>query len=244
MRWYLPLLALAVVALAVPPPARAINLFGRRARANPAERVPELINTIRTAPEERKRSAAVEELRQYDAAAYPQIVPVLADALKGDSSAAVRAEAAHSLGRLRPATSAAAEALEAATHDAALRVRWQARSALMFYPSAATRQTVKGREQAPPARPVVVERPPAAGGSTVPADPLLLPVPAGPTVAAPGTGTAEPPRVAPAGIARPLPRGPEAVPVPPPQGTAQPTSTEPPRSTPAPGDGPELTPPQ
>jgi hypothetical protein len=206
MRCPVALLAIVVFALAVPP-AKAISLFSRRPKVDPAQRVPELINTIRTSHEERKRIAAVEELRQYDAAAFPQIVPLLTDLLKNDPSVSVRAEAAHSLGRLRPATPAAAEALDAATHDPALRVRWQARSALLFYPAPSPPPSVAAKtdSQKPPA-PVVVDSP-----TTVPANPVLLPVP---NQSSPISPAAAPLQTPAPNIARPLPRGPETAPPP------------------------------
>jgi hypothetical protein len=220
MRWSFPLLVLAALAFAAPSPARAFSLFSRRPKVDPAQRVPELINTIRTAHEERKRVAAIEELYQYDAAAFPQIVPLLTDLLKNDPSSSVRAEAAHSLGRLRPASPAASEALDAAIHDSALRVRWQARSALLFYPTTAAPPTATAKKGPPPLpAPVVVDSP-----RTAPANPVLLPVPSpAPTIA---------PVRAP-DIARPLPRGPSATP----------PSSEPPIAVPDPGTGPELAPP-
>lgn len=256
MRGYLFLLLCGMGLLASAPPAQAINLFGRHPKVDPKVRVPQLLVTARTAPQERQRLAAVEELRQYDAAAFPQIIPVLLELLRSDPSAAVRAEAAYSLGRLRPASAEVAQALKAALHDPALRVRWQARSALMFYP-------------APPSpQPPVTARTPASnpvpmlGGSASPGYPLPTPPPylVSPPVS---RSTPEPPpaTAAPAEIARPLPRGPEPPPVaapsgPPPvtsasrgeagrsQTGANPAGPAPAPAAPAgPLEGPELPPP-
>src|SRR4051794_100892 len=63
-------------------PARAGILFGKKPnKPNPAERVPELIVTVKTDGDEHKRAAAAEELRQYDPATFTEIVPVLIDVL-------------------------------------------------------------------------------------------------------------------------------------------------------------------
>jgi hypothetical protein len=240
MRWYHPLLVVAVAALAAPP-APAISLFSKRVKVNPAERVPELITLVRTAPDEHKRVAAAEELRQFDAAAFPQIVPVLADVLKTDASTAVRAEAAHSLGRLRPASGAVAQALDnAASQDASKRVRWQARAALLFYPASVPHTPTKATEPPVPplSRPAVTNGPPPAPTPMVPANPVLLPVP--------GQGPPLPAAPAPSGIARPLPRGPAPgpAPAPPPMTTAEPPLAAPePVAVPQPADGPVLAPP-
>jgi hypothetical protein len=238
MRSLQALLILAVV-LTAAPSASAINLFSRRAKVNPAERVPELLSIVKSAAEERKRVSAVDELRQYDAAAFPQIVPVLLDVLKTDPSTSVRVEAAHSLGRLRPASPAVAQVLDgAAGHDASTRVRWQARAALLFYPASVPHTAARPNEpssQQP--RPTVSAGP----APMVPANPVLLPVP--------GQGqpvtTSQPPPTA-TGIARPLPRGPEPRPATPtpPAATGEPPLAGPtPVIVPEPPDGPVLAPP-
>jgi hypothetical protein len=57
----------------------------------------------------------------------------LIDVLQHDEKSSVRAEAAQSLGKLRPISQDAGMALEEATHDSAIRVRLQARTSLMSY---------------------------------------------------------------------------------------------------------------
>src|SRR5438105_2608466 len=132
MRRCHPLLACALL-LAVAAPAPA-GLFGKRKKPDPAQRVPELVQVLKADRDDRKRSEAAEELRQYDPGQFPQIVPALVDALQTDPKPGVRIEAAHTLGKLRPVSQPAGQALEkAAGHDASLRVRLQARTALMFY---------------------------------------------------------------------------------------------------------------
>jgi hypothetical protein len=132
MRWRAFLVPLLLIALASPAPAGII--FGRKKKPPANERVPELLTTVKTDGDENKRVDAVDELRQYDPNAYPAIVPTLIDSLQNDKRPAVRAEAAQSLGRLRPVSQEVGQALEQAMHnDASMRVRLQARSALLQY---------------------------------------------------------------------------------------------------------------
>ncbi len=73
-------------------PAHADGIFGlfsKKTKANPAERVPQLIVTLKTEQDERKRAAAASELGSYDADAFGEIVPVLVDALQHDPKAGV-----------------------------------------------------------------------------------------------------------------------------------------------------------
>src|SRR5262249_39403035 len=133
MKCRLLLVLLLLPALACP--ASAGILFGKKGKKpTPAERVPELLGTVKGDGDENKRVRAAEELRQYDPSAFPDIVPVLIDVLVNDKKPAVRAEAAQSLGKLRPVSQQAGQALEyALTKDPSMRVRLQARSALMQY---------------------------------------------------------------------------------------------------------------
>jgi hypothetical protein len=112
--------------------ARA-GIFSKHAKADPAERVPTLISTLRAEQDERKRTAAAEELRQYDPSMFPEIIPTLADAAQHDSKSGVRLEAIQSLAKLRPVSQRAGLALEQATHDESVRVRFQARTLLWQY---------------------------------------------------------------------------------------------------------------
>jgi hypothetical protein len=128
--WLLPLLLPPLVA----PPSYAGVFFKKIKKPTPAERVPELLAQVKTDGDESKRAAAAQELRQYDPQQFPMIVPVLADVLLSDKKPAVRAEAAQSIGKLRPISQQAGMALEQAlSNDASMRVRLQARSSLMQY---------------------------------------------------------------------------------------------------------------
>jgi hypothetical protein len=127
------LAGIVLVILASPSPAQA-QLFGKKARINPSQRVPELILIVKTDGDERRRAMAAEELRDYDVTAFTEIVPVLADVLKNDKKVNVRLEALLSLTRIRPVSVLAGQAIEkAAADDESWRVRFQAKSALPKY---------------------------------------------------------------------------------------------------------------
>ena len=99
MKWLRGLfILLALPAFAVPAPAQ---FFFKKARPVPAQRVPELILILKTETDERKRAQAAEELREYDAKTYSEIVPVLIDVLHNDKKSNVRLEALSSLSRVR-----------------------------------------------------------------------------------------------------------------------------------------------
>jgi|SRR5579883_2402609 len=154
----------------------AAGIFSKKPKPTPAERVPELIKTLKTDGDERKRGSAAEELRQYDPAQFPDMVPALIDALLNDNKPAVRADAAQTLGKLRPVSAAVGAALEQAmAKDGSMRVRLQARSALLQYRWAG--YAPKGKDE-PPAQskepPLAADPPPAAP----PAQTRLAPVPA------------------------------------------------------------------
>jgi hypothetical protein len=127
-------LLLVALLLAVFASSASAGIFGKKNKPTPAERVPELITIIKTDGDEHKRSSAAEELRQYDPKQFPNIVPALIDALMTDAKPSVRAEAAQTLSKLRPVTKEAGWAIEqAVAKDSSMRVRLQARSALLHY---------------------------------------------------------------------------------------------------------------
>ncbi|MGH7225567.1 MAG: HEAT repeat domain-containing protein, partial [Gemmataceae bacterium] len=116
-------------------PSYAGIFFGRKnKKPTPAERVPALLALVKSDGDESKRAAAAQELRQYDPSQFPMIVPILVDVLLTDSKPGVRAEAAQSLGKIRPISKQAGMALEQALgNDSSMRVRLQARSSLLQY---------------------------------------------------------------------------------------------------------------
>jgi hypothetical protein len=129
--WLVPLVLLPALAN----PSYAGIFFGKKKKnPTPGERVPELLAQIKSDGDESKRAAAAQELRQYDPAQFPMIVPVLVDVLLTDKKPVVRAEAAQSLGKIRPISQQAGMALEQAlSNDSSMRVRLQARSSLLQY---------------------------------------------------------------------------------------------------------------
>jgi hypothetical protein len=129
--WLVPLVFLPALA----GPGYAGIFFGKRnKKTTPAERVPELLAQAKSDGDESKRAAAAQELRQYDPGQFPMIVPVLVDVMLADSKPVVRAEAAQSLGKIRPISQQAGMALEQVlASDSSMRVRLQARSSLLQY---------------------------------------------------------------------------------------------------------------
>jgi hypothetical protein len=125
---------LLVIALAWVAPAPAQWIFAKKQKMNPSQRVPELILIVKTDSDERKRTHAAEELRDYDSAAFTEIVPVLVDVLQHDKKMNVRLEALNSLARIRPVSVRAGQAIEkAAAEDESWRVRLQAKTSLPKY---------------------------------------------------------------------------------------------------------------
>jgi hypothetical protein len=215
-----------ILLLALAGRAPAGIFFGKKTpKPTPAERVPELIGVVKNDGDENKRLDAIAELRQYDATAFPSIVPVLIDVLLTDKKPGVRAEAAQSLGKLRPISQDGGQALEQALHnDTSMRVRLQARHALLQYHWSGyhSGQTPPlpgnaGKDPPPPGSPPAV--------NTTAKNPTLLPSP---------TVTKAPP-------SRPQTIQPSRYPPPRPTTAEPPLAADPPTSEPAPL--PLLTPP-
>ena len=181
------LLLIALPTCAVPAQAQ---FFHKRARPIPAQRVPELILILKTETDERKRFQAAEELREYDARTFSEIVPVLADVARSDRRTGVRVEALNSLARLRPISQPAGQAMErAAASDESLRVRLHAKSLLLKYHLAG--YSSSGRTEPSVAQPTMQE-PPLAEPVAPPTIPAVA-IPPGtmpkivPTVGTPAT---------------------------------------------------------
>jgi hypothetical protein len=216
--------------LAILPATTQAGIFGKKNKPNPNERVPELLNIVKSDGDEHKRAIAAEELRQYDPKLFPEIVPALIDVLMNDSKPSVRAEAAQTLGKLRPVTREAGLALEqAVAKDGSMRVRLQARSALLQYHWSGYHG---GKDAVPPSS--QTKEPPLAP-ATSQAQPKESPEARLQPVAQP---KAAPPSATPAVNTKrepqPLPAGPTLVPTDAPR--LEPTPTRPPEQ------GPELNP--
>jgi HEAT repeats len=158
------------------------GIFSKKTKPNPAERVPTLIATLRVDADERKRSSAAEELKQYDPAMFPEIIPTLAEAAQHDSKSGVRLEAIQSLAKLRPITQRAGAAIEQATHDDSMRVRMQARTLLWQYHLAGYKAS-KTPDITIPSGTIHTEEPPLAVQQELPSvSTFQKPVPTAPTV--------------------------------------------------------------
>ncbi len=172
------LFTILVFVLAVVLPAEG-GIFGKKTRVKPENHLPELLKTAKSDADEGKRTAAIAELRDYDIQSHPDIVPQLIDVLQNDTRPGVRREAASTLGRLRPSTPAAGQALQqAASNDPSLRVRIQAWSSLKLVQLNGHNHRPK-QPQAPPssAKRPTTDEPPLL-------DPPLRPLPLRPL---PGT---------------------------------------------------------
>ena len=100
------------------------NPFFKRTPKPEAEQyVPVLIKTLKSDPDEKKRAVAAELLREFDVKAFPDILPALIDALKDDTSSAVRLEALKSIGRQHPITQPMIFAVQNAKNDPSKQVR-------------------------------------------------------------------------------------------------------------------------
>jgi hypothetical protein len=142
---------------------------------NPAERVPELIRTIQTDGDEDKRMAAAAALRDYDAGQFTEVVPALIDALLNDKKPSVRAEAAQSLGKIRPVSDAVGQALDQSlAQDGSMRVRLQDRSALLSYRWSGWKEPAPKKDDIPTARP---KTPPPIQSKEPPLAPNIPPGP-------------------------------------------------------------------
>ena len=91
------LLVASLFGLAAPVLAGSLFPWRKTEKVDPKTRVPELIAVLRTEKDEGRRSAAAVELRNYDAAQFPDVVPALITALLTDTRPAVRIDAAQSL---------------------------------------------------------------------------------------------------------------------------------------------------
>jgi HEAT repeats len=202
LQWLLVVLALPACAL----PAQA-QIFFKKARPAPAQRVPELILTLKTETDERKRATAAEELREYDAKTFTEIVPVLIDVLHNDKKTNVRMEALNSLYRVRPVSQPAGQAIEyAASSDESLRVRLQAKTALLKYHLAGYSSSNKNE---PSVFQPTTQEPPLADPASPAIPAVAFPPASGSKVPTPAFGP--PTTLQPAGpaldVPRPLPKG-------------------------------------
>ncbi|MDB5309899.1 MAG: repeat protein [Gemmataceae bacterium] len=218
-RLMLPILA----ALVVLTPADAGSIFGRKPKTE--AQVKRLIDGLRTETDEKKRRAALAELRETDPRSHPDVIPALTAALQRDTSPQVRADAAEAIGQFKIVFGLAGLALEtAAESDPSRSVRDSAQQALWEYHLTGYRSTrgaggIAGQTVEPPvAKPAVPRRPVevvAAAGSAPVLSPIapVAPPPLGPaTVVVPPVGPALPPPAHTVLVSRPLPEPTELAP--------------------------------
>ncbi len=213
----LPIGLMLVLVLAWVAPAQAQLFFTKKQKTNPTQRVPELIVIVKTDADERKRTHAAEELREYDPAVFTEIVPVLADVLLHDKKVNVRLEALSSLTKIRPVSLQAGRAMEkAAADDDSLRVRLQAKASLPKYHLAGyssksggsapggktqTEEPPLATPRVPPPPKVVVQAPPAP--KVVPSPPTTVEsVPSDPPIPRPFPPIAPPAKTPPPAAAQ------------------------------------------
>jgi hypothetical protein len=188
------LVLVTLTTLALTAPTQA-GLFKRSSKPDPAVHVPALIQTLKTDKDERARASAASDLHEYDGKAFPEILPALMEALASDPSPSVRAEAAESIGKIRPISTQAGYALEQARdNDRSTVVKFTARTALMKYRFLGV---IGGR---PESAVMQTAEPPLAAGlstKTLPSPTILRPTPSPVPVMPPSTTPAAPPAVPP-----------------------------------------------
>jgi hypothetical protein len=213
------------------------DLFKKAPKPKPEERVPQLLMTVKTDQDEHKRTQAAEELREYDPAAFPDMIPTLIDVVNNDRSVAVRVEALQSLGKFRPVSKEVGLELEQAEKDPSMRVKIQARTSLLQYHLAGYHSPKKpdsgGPQSGEPPLAGTEQQPPPSGGSPtmVPMPPRLTPTSNKPA------GSATPPTIV---FPQRMPAAPSAQPVPQAPSTQQPVPPVlvlPPDATPTPSLG-------
>lgn len=124
--------AFVILAMSMPAQAQIFNLFKKRPPE--PQSVADLVVTLRSDSEERRRSNAADKLRDYDANSHPEVVPALVDAALKDQKAGVRYDALSSLAKIRPVSQMAGQAIEQAVQsDDNWRNRLHAKSLLVGY---------------------------------------------------------------------------------------------------------------
>jgi hypothetical protein len=104
------------------------------AEKDKAVKAKQLVEKLKSDPDEKKRLAAVEELVDYDPRTHLDVLPTLVNSLKQDPSPAVRAAAAEVIGEMKPVQQNAGVALEQTNaNDPSESVRKAAQQALWQY---------------------------------------------------------------------------------------------------------------
>lgn len=160
-----------------------LNPFKKK--EEPVVKFKQFAEVLLTDPDEKKRKAAAEELRETDAKQVNDVLPILVASLKQDPSAAVRATVAETLGKIKPVSQAIGIALEAAgQYDPSEVVRKAALSAVWTYqangyrPSSLPGTAVQTAEP-PIAKPRTVNIPSTTRQIVAPATPVVKASPLG-----------------------------------------------------------------
>lgn len=167
---------LLALAFAAPATANGLDFFKRPKSDTQVKR---LVETAKLDVDDKKRQAAVAELREADPRTHTDVIPALIAALQKDSSSAVRKDAAETIASYKLVYPLAGLALEAASElDTAREVRDAAKEALWEYHLAGYRSPrgangIAGQTEEPPiARPLAIHRP-----KVTPVSALDIPVP-------------------------------------------------------------------
>jgi len=111
-----------------------LGLFKRKPKTDPGTKSKQLVAILQSDPDEKKRRSAAEDLREFDPRNNPDVIPALISSLQKDPSAAVRIEAAVSIGKMKPVSQPAGIAMETAFQaDPEVKVREAAQAALWQY---------------------------------------------------------------------------------------------------------------
>ncbi len=114
---------------------RLRSLFERKKKDDEAPtKVKQLLETLKTDTDEKKRKAAAEGLGENDPRGNPELMTGLITSLRQDPAISVRTAAADSIGKLKPVSAQAGVALEDAVQaDPSDEVRKAAQGALFQY---------------------------------------------------------------------------------------------------------------
>lgn len=149
--------------------------FQRKAKVDPA-RAKHLLEVLRADPDERKRKAAVAELKDADPRAHTDVILGLVASLQRDAAPAVRADAADAIRQFKTIYPLAGLALEtAAESDPSAHVRDAAKQALWEYHLAGYRSAkgadgFAGQTPEPP-----IAKPPLRGGAKTAVASVVIP---------------------------------------------------------------------
>lgn len=174
MRRWRYILVLLFASLLSQSASAGINIFKKKPKPDPAQRVHELLRLVKSSPDELKRSDAADELREFDPAQFPEMIPILLEAMTADPKPSVRMSAMSTLAKIRPLSQDVGMGIEQSlAKDSSMRVRMHARSLLLQYHWAGYRTPKKEKDlKVPPSS----KEPPLAQPMPEP-NPQIQPLP-------------------------------------------------------------------